>query len=58
MSERPDAAVTVKFIYEGKTYQIIFPAGTDYTAVLNDEDMMYGYFGVAEKLGLTVTELD
>ena len=58
MSERPDAAVTVKFIYKGKTYQIIFPAGTDYTAVLNDEDMMYGYFGVAEKLGLTVTELD
>ena len=43
---------------KGKTYQIIFPAGTDYTAVLNDEDMMYGYFGVAEKLGLTVTELD
>ncbi len=58
MSERPDATVTVKFIYKGKTYQIIFPAGTDYTAVLNDEDMMYGYFGVAEKLGLTVTELD
>ena len=58
MAERPDVAVTVRFTYKGKNYQIIFPAGTDYTAVLNDEDIMYGYFGVAEKLGLTVTELD
>lgn len=58
MAERPDVAVTVKFTYKGKNYQITFPAGTDYTAVLNDEDMMYGYFGVAEKLGLTVTELN
>ena len=58
MAERPDVAVTVRFTYKGKNYQIIFPAGTDYTAILNDEDIMYGYFGVAEKLGLTVTELD
>ena len=58
MAERPDVAVTVRFTYKGKNYQITFPAGTDYTAVLNDEDMMYGYFGVAEKLGLTVTELN
>lgn len=58
MAERPDVAVTVRFTYKGKNYQITFPAGTDYTAVLNDEDIMYGYFGVAEKLGLTVTELD
>ena len=58
MAERPDVAVTVRFTYKGKNYQITFPAGTDYTAVLNDEGIMYGYFGVAEKLGLTVTELD
>lgn len=58
MAERPDVAVTVRFTYKGKNYQITFPAGTDYIAVLNDEDIMYGYFGVAEKLGLIVTELD
>ena len=58
MAERPDVAVTVRFTYKGKNYQITFPEGTDYTAVLNDEDMMYGYFGVAAKLGLTVTERD
>ena len=58
MAERPDVAVTVRFTYKEKNYQITFPAGTDYTAVLNDEDMMYGYFGVAAKLGLTVTERD
>ena len=29
-------------------------SGTDYSAVLEDEDTMYGYFGVAARLGLTV----
>ena len=50
MAERNDVAVTVKF-----EYQIIFPAGLDYSAVLNDEESMYGYFGAAAKLGLKVT---
>jgi len=49
-------AVTVKFEYQNKKYQIIFPAGLDYSAVLNDEETMYGYFGAAAKLGLKVTE--
>lgn len=56
MAERNDVAVTVKFEYQNKKYQIIFPAGLDYSAVLNDEESMYGYFGAAAKLGLKVTE--
>lgn len=56
MAERNDVAVTVKFEYQNKKYQIIFPAGLDYSAVLNDEETMYGYFGAAAKLGLKVTE--
>ena len=54
MAERNDVSVTVKFEYQNKKYQLIFPAGLDYSAVLNDEETMYGYFGVAAKLGLTV----
>ena len=56
MAERNDVAVTVKFEYQNKKYQLIFPAGLDYSAVLNDEETMYGYFGTAAKLGLKVTE--
>ena len=55
MAERNDVAVTVKFEYQNKKCQIIFPAGLDYSAVLNDEESMYGYFGAAAKLGLKVT---
>ena len=55
MAERNDVAVTVKFEYQNKKYQIIFPAGLDYSAVLNDEESMYGYFGAAAKLGLKVS---
>lgn len=56
MAERNDVAVTVKFEYQNKKYQLTFPAGLDYSAVLNDGESMYGYFGAAAKLGLKVTE--
>ena len=54
MSERSDVAVTINFEYQNAKYELTFQAGTDYTPVLTDEDTMYGYFGVAAKLGLTV----
>ena len=54
MSERSDVAVTVNFEYQNAKYELTFPAGTDFTPVLMDEETMYGYFGVAAKLGLTV----
>lgn len=56
MAERNDVAVTVKFEYQNKKYQLTFPAGLDYSAVLTDEETMYGYFGAAAKLGLKATE--
>ena len=56
MAERNDATVTIQFEYKNQKLQITFPAGTDYTPVLNDTDTMYGFYGVAAKLGLTVTE--
>ena len=54
MSERSDVTVTISFEYQSAKYEITFPSGTDYSAVLEDEDTMYGYFGVAARLGLTV----
>ena len=54
MSERSDVTVTISFEYQSAQYEITFPSGTDYSSVLEDEDTMYGYFGVAAKLGLTV----
>ena len=54
MSERNDVTLTVNFEYQNAKYELTFPAGTDYTPVLADEETMYGYFGVAAKLGLTV----
>ena len=54
MSERSDVSVTVNFEYQNAKYELTFPAGTDFTPVLTDEELMYGYFGVAAKLGLTV----
>lgn len=56
MAERNDVSVTVKFEYKNRKYQLIFPAGLDYSTVLTDEETMYGYFGAAAKLGLKVTE--
>ena len=56
MAERNDVSVTVKFEYKNRKYQLTFPAGLDYSTVLTDEETMYGYFGVAVKLGLSVGE--
>ena len=54
LSERSDVTLTVNFEYQNVKYELTFPAGTDFTPVLTDEDSMYGYFGVASKLGLNV----
>ena len=54
LSERSDVTITVNFEYQNAKYELTFPAGTDFTPVLTDEETMYGYFGVAAKLGLTV----
>lgn len=56
MAERSDVTSIIQFEYKNQKLQIIFPAGTDYSPVLNDDDMMYGFYGIAPMLGLSVTE--
>lgn len=55
MAERNDTAFTIQFEYKGAGYELTFPAGMDYSVVLADKETMYGYFGVAAKLGLKVS---
>ena len=55
-AERSDVTSIIQFEYKNQKLQIIFPAGTDYSPVLNDDDMMYGFYGIAPRLGLSVTE--
>lgn len=57
MAEREDVTVTIQFQYQRNNYEITFPAGTDYTEVLNDTENMYGFFGIAKILGLEVKAL-
>lgn len=57
MAERNDVTVTIRFQHQKVDYEITFPAGTDYTAVLNDTETMYGFFGIARILGLEVKAL-
>lgn len=52
--ERQDVTVTITFLYEEASYQFTIPAGTDLTALLEDEEYFYGYFTLCEKLGITV----
>lgn len=56
-ADRPDVTVIVHFTYEGVSYELTIPAGTDFSAVQNDTDTFYGYLGLAAKLGLTATVL-
>lgn len=50
-----EVTLVINFTYEGTDYQLTIPSGTDLTALLNDSESFYGYFGLAQALGLTVT---
>lgn len=52
--ERQDVTVTITFLYEEASYRFTIPAGTDLTALLEDEEYFYGYFTLCEKLGITL----
>lgn len=56
LAERSDITMIVTFTYEGKTYKMTIPAGTDYTALLTDEEEFYGYFYFAKMAGAVIEE--
>lgn len=56
-AERGDVTMNIYFTSGEKQYLMTIPAGTDLSALLEDEEDFYGYYGLAARLGLTVTEL-
>lgn len=56
LAERSDVTMVVTFTYEGKAYKMTIPAGTDYTALLTDEEEFCGYFYFAKMVGAVIEE--
>lgn len=54
LAERSDATVEITFIYQKTPYRMTIPAGSDYSALLADEDMFYGYFYFADQIGAQI----
>lgn len=54
LAERTDVTVELTFIYQKTPYRMIIPAGSDYSALLADEDMFYGYFYFADQIGAQI----
>ena len=54
LAERTDVTVELTFIYQKTPYRMIIPAGSDYSALLADESMFYGYFYFADQIGAQI----
>lgn len=54
LAARPDVTSVIGFTYQGKNYKMIIPAGTDFTALLNDKESFYGYFYFALQTGAVI----
>lgn len=57
LAERPDVTVVITFEYQHRSYRMTIPAGTDYTALLADEETFYGYFCFADAVGAVIEAL-
>ena len=54
LAERTDVTVEITFMYQKTPYRMTIPAGSDYSALLADEDMFYGYFYFANQIGAQI----
>ena len=54
LAERSDVTVEITFIYQKTPYCMTIPAGRDYSALLADEDVFYGYFYFADQIGAQI----
>ena len=52
LSERNDVTLMVTFEYQGVYCQATFPAGTDYTELLQDDEKFYGLLGLNGRCGI------
>ena len=55
LQERSDVTLILTYWYKGQDYQTTFPAGADYTELIEDEEQFYGMLGLKGRCGI-VTE--
>lgn len=53
LSERSDVTAVVMYEYKGMNYKTTFPAGADYTELLNSGNLFYGMLGLNGRCGIT-----
>ena len=55
LQQRKDITLVITYQYKGENYRTTFPAGTDYTELMQDADQFYGMLGLNGRCGI-VTE--
>ena len=55
LQQRKDVTLVITYQYKGESYRTTFPAGADYTELLQDTDQFYGMLGLNGRCGI-VTE--
>ena len=55
LQERKDITLVITYQYKGENYRTTFPAGVDYTELMQDADQFYGMLGLNGRCGI-VTE--
>lgn len=53
LSERNDVTTVIMYEYEGMNYKTTFPAGADYTELLNEDTQFFGMLGLNGRCGIT-----
>ena len=55
LQQRKDITLVITYQYKGENYRTTFPAGADYTELMQDADQFYGMLGLNGRCGI-VTE--
>ena len=55
LQQRKDVTLEITYQYKGENYRTTFPAGADYTELMQDTDQFYGMLGLNGRCGI-VTE--
>ena len=58
LAERSDVKTTITFTYKDAVYRFTIPEGTDFTALLTDEENFYGYFTFCKLLDIPVQAVE
>ena len=57
LQERKDITLVITYKYKGENYRTTFPAGADYTELLQDADQFYGMLGLNGRCGITTIDV-